>query len=85
MREALVLPEVRWTFRRYYSYGLTVLLAGLVGLVIWRTEDPRALMWLGLSLVAVIAIVALLYLAGATATDITRLTAAVRGDQEHHS
>lgn len=74
----LQLAEIRWTFRRIFTYLLTAIAAGLVGFVIHRLEDPEALKWIGLALVLLIAVVALLYLAGATATDLARLAAAVQ-------
>lgn len=77
----VILPEVRWTYRRWYTYGLTVVAAVLVACIIFRLDDPRALMWLGLALCGVIVLLALSYLFGATATDVVRLTAAARGGQ----
>lgn len=73
----LQLAEVRWTYRRWYAYVLTAVLAALVGLVIWRLDDPVALKTLGLALCALIALLALLYMAGAVTTDLARLMAAV--------
>lgn len=75
----LQLAEVQWTFRRWYAYVLTAVLAGLVGLVIWRLDDPAALKALGLTLCGLIALLALLYMAGAVTTDLARLAAARAG------
>lgn len=74
----LQLAEVRWTYRRWYAYVLTAVLAALTALVIWRLDDPVALKTLGLALCALIALQALLYMAGAVTTDLARLVAAVR-------
>lgn len=83
----LILPEVRWTWRRVYAFGRTVIYAALIGFIIWKLPTAAAsagkpLQWLGLALVATSTIDALLYMAGATATDITRLTAAARGQAQ---
>jgi len=75
------LPEIRWTYRRWYTYGLTVIASALLACIIWRLHDPRALMWLGLALCAVIVLLALSYLYGATVTDVAQLTAAARTGQ----
>ncbi|WP_143754960.1 hypothetical protein [Caulobacter sp. BP25] len=82
----LILPEVRWTWRRVFAFGRTLIYAALIGVVIWRLPTAAAsagkpLQWLGLALVATSTIDALLYMAGATVTDITRLTAAARSGQ----
>jgi len=77
----LQLAEVQWTFRRIFAYALTGVLAALVGLVIWRLDDPTALKVLGLALCALIALLALLYMAGAVTTDLARLAAAVKSSR----
>ncbi len=82
----LILPEVRWTWRRTFAFGRTVIFAVLIGVVIWKLPTAAAsagkpLQWLGLALVVTSTIDALLYMAGATVTDIARLTAAARSGQ----
>jgi predicted membrane channel-forming protein YqfA (hemolysin III family) len=74
----LRLPEIQWTFRRGYTYVLTAVLALGVAGIVWKLDDPVALRWLGLALCALIALLAVLYLAGATVTDLARLAAAAR-------
>lgn len=74
----LQLAEVRWTWRRIFSIGLTVALVGLLVLVITRLSDPGALKAIALALAGLIGLVALLYIAGATTTDVARLIAAAR-------
>ncbi len=71
------LPEIQWLWRRVYTYGLTVILAALFGVIIWRTKDAATLKLFGEILAGLIALQSLLYLAGATCTDITRLVKAV--------
>jgi cytochrome bd-type quinol oxidase subunit 1 len=74
----LPLAEVRWTFRRWYTYVLTGVICALLAFVVHRLQDPAALKVIGLALVALIALSQLLYLAGATVTDLARLAAAVK-------
>lgn len=77
----IVLPEIQWTYRRWYTYGLTAAAVALIACIIFRLDDPTALKWLGLALCAVIVLLALSYLYGATVTDVARLTAAARSGQ----
>jgi hypothetical protein len=70
--------EVRWLWRRIYTYGATILNSAGVGAIIWRIDDPQALKWLGLALVGGNVVMATLYLAGATVTDWAKLAAAAR-------
>lgn len=74
----LQLAEVRWTFRRWYTYLVTAVVCGLLAFVVSRLEDPTALKVIGLALIAQIALSQLLYLAGATVTDLARLASAVK-------
>ena len=72
------LLEVRWLWRRVYTYGATLLnSAGIAG-VVWRIHDPQALKWIALALVGANVALATLYLAGATVTDWAKLAAAAR-------
>jgi hypothetical protein len=70
--------EVRWVFRRIYTYAATLLNSGGVGAIIWRIDDAQALKWIGLALIGANVILATLYLAGATVTDWAKLAAAAR-------
>ncbi len=70
--------EVRWFWRRIYTYATTLLnSAGLVA-IICRLQDPLALKWLGLALIGANVVMATLYLAGATVTDWAKLAAGAR-------
>ena len=71
-------PEIRWLWRRVYTYAATLLNSFGVGATIWRINDPQALKWIGLALIAGNVVVATLYLAGATVTDWARLARAAR-------
>ena len=70
--------EVRWLWRRIYTYAATLLNSAGVGLIVWRLDDPQALKGLGLALIAANVVTATLYLAGATVTDWAKLAAAAR-------
>lgn len=71
-------PEVRWLWRRVYVYAATLLNSAGVATAIWRLEDPTAVKWLGLGLIAANVAMATLYLAGATVTDWAKLAASAR-------
>ena len=71
-------PEVRWLWRRVYTYASTLLNSCGVAGIIWRISDPQALKWIGLALIAGNVVVATLYLAGATVTDWAKLARAAR-------
>ncbi len=70
--------EVRWLWRRVYTFGATLLNSLAVGGIVWRINDALTLRWLGLALVGANIIIATLYLAGATVTDWARLARSVR-------
>jgi hypothetical protein len=70
--------EVRWLWRRIYTYVATVLNCAGVGCIVWRLHDAAALKWLGLALVGANVVLATLYLAGATVTDWAKLVHAAR-------
>lgn len=70
--------EVRWLWRRIYTYAATVLNCAGVGAIIWRIDDAAALKWLGLGLIGGNVVMATLYLAGATVTDWAKLAAAAK-------
>lgn len=75
---ALNLSEIQWTWRRAFAFLRTLLVAAALACIIFKLTDPSALKWIALALVASGVIDAVLYMAGATATDIARLTAAAR-------
>ena len=70
----IVLPEVRWTWRRVFAFGRTLLFCALLAAIIWKLPTAAEsaatpLKWLALAIVAALVVDALLYMAGATATD----------------
>ena len=70
--------EVRWLWRRVYTFGATLLNSLAVAGIVWRINDAQTLKWLGLALVGANVAIATLYLAGATVTDWARLAQSVR-------
>ncbi|ODT85575.1 hypothetical protein [Phenylobacterium sp. SCN 70-31] len=74
--------EVRWLWRRIYTYAATLMNSAGVGAIVWKLDDPGALKWLGLALIAANVVMATLYLAGATVTDWAKLAAAARGPRD---
>jgi len=73
--------EVRWLWRRIYTYAATLLNSGGVAAIVWRIDDAQALKWLGLAMIGANVVVATLYLAGATVTDWAKLAAGARGGE----
>ena len=72
--------EVRWLYRRIFTYSACGANFALLGAIILRLEDPVALRWLGLTLIGANVVLGTLYLAGATVTDWAKLVAAGRRD-----
>ncbi len=70
--------EVRWLWRRVYTYAATLMNSIGIGAVVWRADDPQTLKWLGLALIGTNVVLATLYLAGATVTDWAKLAQAAR-------
>ena len=81
-RSPFLLADVRWTWRRVYVYGRSLILPALLALIVLRLDDAGSLKAIALALCALLLVDALLYLAGATTTDITRLTVAARTGHE---
>lgn len=76
--EASDLPEVNWFFRRIYIFALTIALAWMVWHLSLRVTEPKILrdiirvdQWL-------IALLAFLYIAGASAEGVVKLVAALK-------
>ena len=74
--------EVKWFFRRWYIFAFTAVDTLGVGAIIWKVDDPSALKWIALGLISFNMVMALLYIAGASGTDIARLFAAARSGKE---
>lgn len=70
--------EPKFGWRRTYAFTALGLNALGVGAIIWKLDDPTALKWIGLALVASNLAVAALYIAGASMSDWALLTKAWR-------
>lgn len=67
------LPEPTFGWRRLLTFLAVVVNSALVGAIIWKVEDARSLMWVALALVLSNVIFALLYMGGASASDLARI------------
>lgn len=74
--------EVKWLYRRWFIFAFTALNSIGVGVIIYKLSDPTALKWIGLGLISGNMVMALLYIAGASGTDIARVVAAARSGTE---
>lgn len=74
--------EIKWFWRRWFVFGFTAVNCIGVAAVIWKLSDPMALKWVGLGLISSNMVLALLYIAGASGTDIARVVAAARSGTE---
>jgi hypothetical protein len=70
--------EVRWLYRRIFTYSACGANSAGVAAIILRLDDPIALKWLGLALIGANVVLGTLYMAGATVTDWAKLVAAGR-------
>ncbi|PZR32276.1 hypothetical protein [Caulobacter segnis] len=79
--KSVVVPEVSWKFRRIYTYAVLLISHGLLFFLVHRLIEARPLLIIAILLIAENVAMGLVYLAGATVTDLRKLTVAVRGDQ----
>jgi hypothetical protein len=70
--------EVRWLYRRIFTYAASAANSAGLAAIILRLDDPVALKWLGLALIGANVVLGTLYMAGATVTDWAKLVAAGR-------
>jgi hypothetical protein len=70
--------EVRWLYRRIFTYAACGANSAGLAAIILRLDDPIALKWLGLALIGANVVLGTLYMAGATVTDWAKLVAAGR-------
>ena len=71
--------ESKWTFRRLYTYAVTLVAAVLLGICVWRMAEAD-LRGVALSLVGLIALLATYYLIAPTAEHIVAALRAWKGD-----
>lgn len=75
-----IVPEVSWRFRRIYTYATLLITHALLFYVVHRLIEARPLLVIAVLLIAENVAMGLVYLAGATVTDLRKLAVAVRGD-----
>lgn len=73
-----VIREQSWTFRRWYTYGVTAANLGGVGWALLKLDDAASLRWIALALIGLNAILATYYLIGPTAEHIVAAVQAFR-------
>ena len=72
-------PEGDWLFRRLYTYAATAAGLALLGVLVWRLEAPRELMWVAVALIVRDAWRETLYIVAPSAQAIVAGLAAWRG------
>lgn len=75
-----IIPEVSWKFRRIYTYATLLISHALIYVAATRLIEARPLLIVVTLLVIENVAMGLVYLGGATITDLRKLTVAVRGD-----
>lgn len=68
------LPEPSMFWRRWLTVGFSIIASGLIGWIIFKMGGDRELMWVALALVLSDFLGKLLYMAGASAIDLSRIT-----------
>lgn len=72
------LPESNFKFRRIYSYALTLILSGLIGLTVWQMEASDDLRTTAFWLIIALIITNTYYMVAPTAEQIPRILQAAR-------
>lgn len=73
------LPEPSFRWRRILTFAAVGINSGLIGWAISKIDDARSLMWVALALVLSNVLFALLYMGGASASDLARILKAAGG------
>ncbi len=69
----MITSEVRWFWRRLFTFLFTGVNSLAIAAIVWKIDDPDALKWVGLGLIFANIMLAFVYMAGATLVDLTRL------------
>lgn len=67
------LPEAQWTFRRWFTYGVTIASLAGVGWIISKLSDGSHLAGIAYSLIGLAALLATYYLIAPSAEHVVRL------------
>ncbi len=65
--------EVKWFWRRLFTFLFMGVNTVTVGWIVFKVDDPDALKWIAMMLVFADILLAFVYMAGATLVDLTRL------------
>lgn len=76
--EASELPETKWFWRRLFAFGFTLACIGLALRISERVTDIETLRMISRYALWLAGLMCLLYMAGATTDDITKLFAAMK-------
>jgi hypothetical protein len=79
----MVIKEVQWFWRRLFTFLFVGINTATVGWIVLKVDEPDALKWIGLGLIAANILLAFVYMAGATLVDLTRIkTEAIKTAEE---
>lgn len=79
------LKEIEWMWRRWWSFGVTLIALAIVGFIVWSLggstmTDAQALAMqhIAYALIGTVIFIGLIYVVGATAYELTQLVQAAR-------
>lgn len=79
------LKEIEWLWRRWWSFGVTVVALAIVAFIVWSLRgigmtdaQAVALQHIAYGLIGTVVFVGLIYVVGATAYELTQLVQAAR-------
>ena len=81
------LQEVQWFWRRWWSFGVTVIALAIVAAIVWSLRSTgitdaqaAALQGVAFALIGTVVFVGLIYVVGATAYELVQLVQAAKVD-----
>jgi hypothetical protein len=77
-----IIREMKWTWRRYFTWALSLANAAGVGLVLFKLTEAGDLRWVALALIGLNALLATYYLIGPTAEHIVAAVQAFRPNRD---
>ncbi len=79
------LKEIEWLWRRWWSFGVTVIALAIVGFIVWSLRaagmtdaQAIAMQHIAYGLIGTVVFIGLVYVVGATAYELTQLVQAAR-------
>ena len=76
--EASDLPEVNWTWRRWFVFMVTIASIGIVWRIVEKSSDITTLRMIARYSLVLAALMAMLYVAGASSEQVVRLIQAAK-------